>query len=443
MEHQPKFSIVTPSYNQGSFIGETIESVLSQGYPNLEYIIVDGGSTDETTTILSKYAHIPYIKVISEKDKGQADAINKGFRLATGKVYGILNSDDTYLPGTLHRIAQEINPQEGHHVVMGRCKFIDEKGKDIGIEHPSRFESHQRVLEIWKGHAIPQPATFWTKDVWEKVGEMHFDVFHLDYDLFCRMSSYYRFYTIDQVVATYRLHHNSKTEQWTEEKRLEESISISKKYWGPIYSLKYWQLSWSLFRFRLNRTKLGRNLLKKAQTDIKAKCYLIGLWKAFLGAIIAPEVVFYVVIFPSFKTSGSTLIDKLLTVFARRGDYPQTQAILSHTTTWDDLWVGPLFVNTIPHQNSTSKKTILIKGFADTTYLDIPLVLSISINDSPIAEREISQKGDFELLLDWKTEVEQPITITVKANTYFIPHQFSRNGDYRPLSWKVLAVDLV
>ena len=443
MECFPKISIVTPSYNQGKFIGETIESVLSQEYPNIEYIIVDGGSTDETLATLSKYAYIPFIRIVSERDKGQADAINKGFQLATGDIYGILNSDDTYLPGTLHRVARVINPQAGCHVVIGRCKFIDQNGKDIGIEHPSKFESHQRVLEIWKGHTIPQPATFWTKNVWKKVGGMRLDVFHLDYDLFCRMSKYYPFHMIDQVIATYRFHPESKTKQWTAEKRLEESISISKQYWGPIYGLKFWQLSWSLFRFRLNRTKRGRTLLKEAQADFKVKRYLTSIWKAFLGTIITPEVVFYIVIFPALKTTGGTLFGKLLRVLTRRVDYPQTQANLSHTTTWDDLWVGPLFVYTIPSENTITKNKILIKGFADPTFLDLPLILSISINDSPVAKREINKKGEFELLFDLEANVKTPITILVEANIYFIPHQFSRNGDYRPLSWKVLAVNCI
>src|SRR5206468_5733093 len=103
----PRISVVTSSYNQGRFLGRTIDSVLAQDYPNLEHIVVDGMSADETPAVLARY---PHLRVLREKDRGQADAINKGFRLATGDVYCFLNSDDTFLPGALHRVAREVDP---------------------------------------------------------------------------------------------------------------------------------------------------------------------------------------------------------------------------------------------------------------------------------------------------------------------------------------------
>src|SRR2546423_4123289 len=132
--HQfPRISVVTSSYNQGKFIGRTIESVLAQDYPNLEHIVVDGMSTDDTPAVLARY---PHLKVIREPDSGQSEAINKGFRLATGDIFCFLNSDDTFLPDALHRVAQEIDPAQGRHVVMGRCAYIDEEDVPNRIEHP-------------------------------------------------------------------------------------------------------------------------------------------------------------------------------------------------------------------------------------------------------------------------------------------------------------------
>src|SRR5262245_1299715 len=126
----PRISVVTASYNQGKYIGRTIESVLAQGYPDVEHIVVDGMSTDDTPAVLSRY---PHLRVLREPDGGQAEAINKGFRLATGDVFCFLNSDDTFLPGALHRVAQEINPALGRHVVMGRCAYIDEDDRPTGM----------------------------------------------------------------------------------------------------------------------------------------------------------------------------------------------------------------------------------------------------------------------------------------------------------------------
>src|SRR5215468_10026487 len=109
---QPKLSIVTPSFNQGRFLEETIRSVLTQNYPNLEYIIIDGGSTDETVDVIRKYQDkVNYW--VSEKDRGQVDAINKGIEKCTGDIFGFINSDDVYLPGTFSAVIEhfQANPK--------------------------------------------------------------------------------------------------------------------------------------------------------------------------------------------------------------------------------------------------------------------------------------------------------------------------------------------
>ena len=168
-KHMPRISIITSSYNQGEFIERTIESVLAQRYPDFEHIVVDGMSTDATPEILARY---PHLHVIREPDNGQADAINKGFRRATGDILCFLNSDDTFMPGALARVAREIDPARARHVVLGRCRFIDENDRFLGVEHPSAFESHRRVLEIWKGYCIPHPAVFWTPEVWRRCGPL-------------------------------------------------------------------------------------------------------------------------------------------------------------------------------------------------------------------------------------------------------------------------------
>src|SRR5438309_5772154 len=123
----PLVSVVTPSLNQGAYIEETIRSVLDQDYPRIEHIVVDGGSTDGTLEILRRYPHLTWV---SEPDGGQADAVNKGFRLAEGEIFGWLNADDLYLPGTISA-AVAVLRETGCGLVHGGWRQIDEEGKTI------------------------------------------------------------------------------------------------------------------------------------------------------------------------------------------------------------------------------------------------------------------------------------------------------------------------
>ena len=138
MNELPKISIVTPSFNQGAYLDETLQSLVDQDYSNLEVIVQDAGSTDNSIEIAKKFA-LTYprkIKLYVEKDHGQADAINRGFQKATGAIFGFLNSDDLLLPGCLHRVAKEIDPMHGRHVVFGRSVFFGNDPAKEGKEHP-------------------------------------------------------------------------------------------------------------------------------------------------------------------------------------------------------------------------------------------------------------------------------------------------------------------
>ena len=434
----PRITIVTPSYNQGKYIAETIESVLAQDYPNLEYIIVDGGSTDETLEVLARYRDLPFITVISEPDQGHADAVNKGFRRATGEIIGFLNSDDTLLPGALRRVANEIDPARGRHVVMGRCKFIDEEGRDLGIEHPSAFESHRRVLEIWKGHTIPQPATFWTREAWEKVGGMRIGVRYDDYDLFCRMSRYYRFYPIDQVLATYRLHPTSITQSWSPQERLEESIAISRQYWGPKYLPKYWLLAWSLWRYRFHRPQRGFRLLQEAGVAWRQGQRLTAAGKATVGALLAPEVFFWKSLYPRLGRYGKTLIHRLSRSLGLQRVPPQTQALLPRTERWPDGWVGPTWRHSLTPEEA-SASVLRIAASTDPFLVREGLRLKVAVNKKPVTTVSVQQtQFFFEIPLD---VVPEPREILVRANRFFVPHWFYHNGDYRPLSWRIVVME--
>ncbi len=209
----PRISIVTPSYNQGRFIEETIRSVLLQNYPNLEYIVIDGGSTDNTTDIIKKYDRwITYW--VSEKDNGQSEAINKGFEIATGEVLTWLNSDDWYEPGCLYEIGcQFVNGVV--QVVNGDCRFHyeDSPSRDFTLRYGKVDED--RLLCYWsklRWSNPPQPSVFFSKVALQKVGSLDVSLhYSMDHDLWLRLIRFYNFTYLPKIISNFRFHDSSKS----------------------------------------------------------------------------------------------------------------------------------------------------------------------------------------------------------------------------------------
>ena len=201
-------SIVTPSYNQAEYLEETIQSVLSQDYPHLEYLIVDGGSTDGSLEVIQKYAS-RLAWWVSEPDRGQTDAINKGFQHARGQVLAWLNSDDTYLPGAVSQAVEALEADPRLGLVYGDANLVDEGGGVLG-----RFPARQvdlRSLRRGSVH-IPQQAAFFRGDLWRQVGPLDPSFyFAMDYDLWVRLARVSELRYIPRTWANFRLHGGGKT----------------------------------------------------------------------------------------------------------------------------------------------------------------------------------------------------------------------------------------
>jgi glycosyltransferase involved in cell wall biosynthesis len=227
MSSQPLVSLITPSYNQGTFIAETIESVLAQDYPHLEYRIIDGGSTDDTLDIIQSYASDPRLSWISEADEGMSHALNKGFRRAKGSIMGWLNSDDVLIGQPISATVAHFTAHPEISLIYGQVIFTHADGSPTGLMMGAPFNL---VDVLSDSISIPQPGTFWRRSLWEQVGEIREDLHYaMDVDYWVRASRQGRFYFMPEIRATYRQHLQSKTgsqdaKAWLERQQITQDL---------------------------------------------------------------------------------------------------------------------------------------------------------------------------------------------------------------------------
>lgn len=229
MAECPKISIITPSFNQGRYIEKTLDSVLAQGYPNLEFIVIDGGSQDETTSILKKYdQYLAYW--VSEPDRGQSHAINKGMRRATGDILTWLNSDDWYRPGTLQRFSELLGGNPSAGMVVGAGRILNERGDEIYYKVPTATISVESLYEWMDGGNFMQPSSAFTRSAWQAAGPIDENVhMAMDLDLWLRMAKAgVEFLTVDELFADALSHPNAKTTAFESLMVLDCSVVITR-----------------------------------------------------------------------------------------------------------------------------------------------------------------------------------------------------------------------
>lgn len=240
-------SVVTPSYNQGEFLEETLVSVLSQeGDFFLDYLVIDGGSTDESLEIIRRFAeqiengkwpvHCQGLRFrwVSERDRGQADAVMKGFRLAEGEIWAWLNSDDVYLPGTLRVVSSFFREHSETGLLYGGAYYCDSSGVIDGRYPTSEFD----LMKLAWFNFFCQPSTFFRKHVFDAVGGLDCSLHYaMDYDLFIRIAKRYCCRYIPEVLSKYRLHEKAKTvRNDTLSDNHDETLNIALKHyhWAPL-----------------------------------------------------------------------------------------------------------------------------------------------------------------------------------------------------------------
>ena len=281
----PKISIITPSFNQAVFIERTIRSVIDQGYPNLEYIIIDGGSTDGTLEIIKRFEpHLSYW--VSEPDSGQAEAINKGFSKATGDLVSWLNSDDTYTQGALWEWVKVVSQYPKTDIWMANVhNYIDENDHVFSVVE-NTYVSHAESVKYWKtgGIRVTQPSVFFRRKLLEDVKtidpQLHYG---LDYDFFLRLSRDHGIVIVSGKWANYRLHRQAKSGTSAGDgfyKFIPEWHLVSKRHWGRPWNLRWWNFLMS-FQFHRPFFRLGQVTSDFISTRQMAARWFI-LWPRFL-----------------------------------------------------------------------------------------------------------------------------------------------------------------
>ena len=207
----PHISIVTPSYNQGRFLEQAIRSVLLQGYPNLEYMVFDGGSTDESVSILRRFSeHLAYWR--SEPDGGQAQAINMGFERASGEILAWLNSDDLLLPGALHRVAEMQRRHPKAAAWVGACYRIEPSGRLLRLVRPRGLD--RESIADWDGEGFfYQPSCFFSAAAWRDAGPLDEGLrYAFDVDLWIRLAGVGGYVAMEEVLSAAVIHEDAKTQ---------------------------------------------------------------------------------------------------------------------------------------------------------------------------------------------------------------------------------------
>lgn len=248
-----KFTIVTISYNQAEFLEDCIKSVLSQDYPGLEYVVVDGGSTDGSLEVIERYR--PRLsRVLTGPDRGPADALNKGFAVSSGDVLGYINSDDCLLPGTLRRVADYLGRHPEVDYVSGHCVITDARGGILRRAYTDRVSRHRW---IYSGCILMQPATFFRRPLYAQAGGFNIDNrISWDIELFNRfIENGARHAVTNEFLAAFRVHASSITGAGqTAQRRLEVRNRLLRESLGRELrrSDTFWRLFYRYWRKLLN-----------------------------------------------------------------------------------------------------------------------------------------------------------------------------------------------
>lgn|ERR1039458_7867224 len=433
MKSLPLISIAVPSFNQGRFIRETLQSLVNQQYPNLEVIIQDGGSTDGAVEIarefVGTYPHI--FQLFVEKDKGHAQASNRAFRRANGEILGYLNTDDTLYPGCLQRVAEEIDPVRDRYIVFGRCLFTGEGSTYVGVEHPAEFVSHFEHLAIWKRgyNTIPQPATFWHRKVYEKCGD--FDESHnhgLDYLQWCKFSRDFQFHKVDELWATYRMHPASVSSNKTEQDWQDIMVRYSRMYWGSWWQPLRWRCEISHWIHGQHLHEQSRHHARRAEESWERGRFASAVGETIVTARFSPKMAWHRLLQPLLADKGYAGLAFLL--FAK-----QKEGNSEFVGKYGDNWVGPVYRETVDIAYARTEIILVLEHVPQPGGHHSKIQVELFVDGRRVAKEKRSQRGQFGIktVID-RNKTKGNVTLELRTHPYFIPRLISNATDDRKLS---------
>lgn len=405
-ERFPLVSIITPSYNQGKFIRDTIESVLSQDYPNIEYIVMDGGSTDETVEILKEYGDRIIWK--SEKDKGQADAVNKGIELAKGQIIGWLNSDDTYLEGAVGKAVSYLITHPDTDMVYGEGYYTDITGKITERYLTERYDYRRLAQQC----IICQPTAFFTKDIVQKAGmleEQH--QLSMDYELWMRIAGNGKIAYLPEYLATSRMYEDNKTLSRRKEV-FEETCNAVKKHYG------YVPISWidGYTDYLCKGTRGLSYCIRNITLFLKYNWSNPQYCKREIPVILKSRLF---------------IVKRLLLPRIKRGGFSERYA---------DNWISALYRERIRNLNEYDKAVIKVNN---QWPLKKPLKLTFSVNGKVLKKITLMENGIEEIEVKLNQFHTDTGEITIRPNRTFCPAALNGSADTRVLSCQIESIKYV
>ena len=384
----PWVTVVTPSLNQGEFIGGAIESVLAQTYPNVEYIIMDACSSDETKAAVAQYTD--RLTFISEPDRGQSHAINKGWKLGRGEILAWLCADDLLLPDAVQTAVDAFDANPGASFVFGGCEVIDRQGKLINVAIP---RDHDQWKLIHGYDYVSQPAAFAARRAIEAAGyvdESHH--FGMDWDLFVRLSSYGPVVPIPKVLAKAHMYPETKSASGGY-RRWRELTAIMRHHGDRRYPPAYFIYGADTLRSSFRRWTSRHPRLSAR----------LGPW---------PD------------RSLNSVVEWVHRTSVRRA-----------TRGWfDDMWAGP----TVTRQLVGSGRTLVVRGHLPGEYPDLTgQRLKVTCDKTVLVRRDLPP-GEFAWDLPLPERDHDRVEIKIVARRSFVPKRFGLNNDTRRLAF-VLA----